>query len=284
MNDEKVFQLLSETNPVPDPDGLDSPLALAQLERRSPNMATDTRSTTEQARTRPARDPNRRSRLVIGVATAALALIVGLGTWAVIGGGGDVALDPDVEVVQSAIEARNRGDIEAYKASLTGGELDFEEAVHVEEALSYANQKTELVGCLVTGQSQTGLSIVECESTTTDDFYGAGGIVGSGTMTFFVNEEGKISGISDETDDIPFVKTEVAIFNNAFWLWLMDAHPAVFDEIAFGPGSRDSIPGLSFPASINFGVDDLHDPAEMGIAVQYVDEFVAQSDVYPLSQ
>lgn len=246
-------------------------------------MATDTRITTEPTGKRPVRDPNRRS-LLIGAATAVLALIVGLGTWAIVGGDGDVALDPDVEVVQSAIEARNRGDIEAYKASLTGGELDFEEAVHVVEALSYANQKTELVGCLVTGQSQTGLSIVECESTTTDDFYGAGGIVGSGTMTFFVSEEGKISDISDETDDIPFVETEVAIFNNAFWLWLMDAHPAVFDEIAFGPGGRDSIPGLSFPASINFGVDDLHDPAEMGIAVQYVDEFVAQSDVYPLSQ
>ncbi len=59
-------------------------------------------------------------------------------------------------------------------------------------------------------------------------------------------------------------------------------HPSVFDEI--GPDTLDKIPGLNWPANRNFGREDLHDPAEMGIALQYVDEFVAQSDVYPLGQ
>lgn len=276
MNDERVFQLLMETNPVPDPDALDSPLALAPLERRSPTMATDTQSTTQPIGTQPVREKYWRSRLLIGAA-AVLALIVGIGIWVGTGGDEEAAVSPEVDIVLSAMDARNRGDIEAYKASLTGSELAFEESVRLAEALSYANSTTELADCAVVGNAPTGESIVQCEATTTDDFYGAGGISVSETITFQVTADGKISASESELDNIPWERTELAEFNLAFWSWLMKDHLTVFEEISY-PNDLLAIPGLTFDFS------DPHDPAEMGIAVQYVDEFVAQSDVYPLSQ
>ena len=74
-------------------------------------MATDTRKRTEVTGTRPRREPNRRSRLLVGVATAMLALIVGLGTWAIVGGGGEAA-SPQA-VVEGYYEALNAGDVAA---------------------------------------------------------------------------------------------------------------------------------------------------------------------------
>jgi len=278
MNDEKVFQLLMETNPVPDPDGLDSPIALAQPVGRNPNMATSERISTEPTSTRPARNPNRRSRILIGTAAAVVALIVGIGTLAIVGGDGDTAVEPEVAVVLSATDALNRGDIGAYKASLTGDELAFQQGVDAAEALSYANATTELGDCIVTGIAETGESIVECDSTRNDDFYGAGGIVETGPMTFLVTEDDKISAVSSPTSDIPWADTEFAAFNLAYWNWLADAHPAVFADIAFVTPDLDSIPGLT--------VNPLqpHEPTEMLTALEYVAEFVAQSDVYPINQ
>ena len=102
----------------------------------------------------------------------------------------------------------------------------------------------------------------------------------SGTATFLINEDDKItdSGRDDGSGDIPWEETELAMFNFAFWSWLMDAHPSVFDDIGSAPTGLYDIPGL---ATSQF---DPRDPAVMLIAVQFVDEFVAQSDVYPLGQ
>jgi hypothetical protein len=277
MNDEKVFQLLVETNPVPDPDGLDSPIALAQPVGRNPNMATSERISTEPTSTGPARDPNRRSRILIGTAAAVVLLIVGLGTLAVVGGDRDTAVEPEVAVVLSAFEALNGGDIEAYKASLTGDELAFEQSSNASEALSYANATYELVDCRVSGTVESGESTVECGSTRNDEFYGAGGIVETGTMTVLVTEDDKIRAVSFPTPDIPWADTDFAAFNLAYWNWLADAHPAVFADIAFLTADLDSIPGLTVRPT------DPHEPAEMLTALEYIDEFVAQSDGYPLT-
>ena len=81
MNDERVFQLLRETNPVPDPDGLHSPIALAPVE-----LAASEQVPTQVGGTRPARDPNRRGRLLAGAVAAVLVLIAGAGMLTVFGG------------------------------------------------------------------------------------------------------------------------------------------------------------------------------------------------------
>ena len=184
-----------------------------------------------------------------------------------------ISAEDALAVVFSAIEARNSGDIDTYKTSLTGEELGFEVKVRLAEAFTYANATTELSDCRVTANTPRG-SVVKCESISTDDFYGAGGIVDSGWMTFLVTEDRKISGSGNEGDDIPWEETERAMFNLAFHSWLMDAHPSVFDDIVAFPDELGNIPGLNFGG---------HQPAEMGIAVHYVGEFVAQSDVYPIN-
>jgi len=108
----------------------------------------------------PAPQPPSNKRWLVAASAIVLALIVGLGTWAAIGGDGDVALEPQVEVVIAAIEARNEGDLPAYTETLFGDALSFEKGVHLAEALSHANHKTELVDCGVTGTSPNGESIV----------------------------------------------------------------------------------------------------------------------------
>lgn len=80
MNEEKVFRLIVEMNPVPDADALDSPLGLTELERRSPTMGTRTTRTEQAIETRPG--GSRSKGLVVGLVTAAAVLIVGIGGWA----------------------------------------------------------------------------------------------------------------------------------------------------------------------------------------------------------
>ena len=123
MNDDKVFQLLIETNPIPDPDGLDSPLALVDLEQRSPTMATDTQIGTKPTGTKPVRDPNRRSRLLIGAAAAVLVVIVGLGTWAafLVGDGQDSGSKSPPDVLEEFLRATFGGDLDSGYALLVDG-------------------------------------------------------------------------------------------------------------------------------------------------------------------
>lgn len=274
MNDEKVFQLLVETNPVPDPDGLDSPVALSQLERRSPNMATSERISVEPPGTRTGRE--RRNRILIGAATAVVVLIAGLGTLAILDGDSDATDEPAVAVVLSAFEALNGGDVDAYLAGLTGGALEDEETHRAAEALSYANRTWELDDCRLTGMTSAGESLVVCESTQTDDFRGAGGIVETTTLRFIVTADDKIAGRTS-LDGVPFSESEFAKFNSAFWSWLVNAHPVVFDEIGPPPNVTSGIPGVDWSEQ-----GDPHEPDEMLIALEYVAEFVAQSDVYPI--
>lgn len=74
MRDEEIFGLLVATNPVADPDGLDSPLALAELGRRSgPLMQTNQRTVQT-----PPRPKGRRGMLAGAAFLAVIAAGVGL--------------------------------------------------------------------------------------------------------------------------------------------------------------------------------------------------------------
>ena len=309
MNDNQVLEQLAQTD-IYAPGTLmptsawSRETALSEIERR---MGMEPRKPTSQPTTassapqggdlstptvpdrtldtlrEPTPAPRQPRRLLVAAAAAALVLIAGLGTLALVGGDPtDAAAEPEVEVVLAAIDARNRGDIDTYQASLTGQLLaDETDPDAYDEALSYALPTTDLVNCRVTGMAAAGESIVECESTDTDDYYGAGGVVESGTTTFLVTVGHKISSrdtVSSE-EDVPWEATELGMFNLAFWSWLMDAHPAVFDEIGPVPANLYSLPGLD-----DLFLSDRHQPDEMLVALDYVDEFVAQSGVYPISR
>jgi hypothetical protein len=84
MNDERVFHLLKEINPVADPDGLDSPVALGDFETQGGAMATIERTEFDQTDAAPSQGTSGRKGVMIAVAAAAAVLIVGIGAWALI--------------------------------------------------------------------------------------------------------------------------------------------------------------------------------------------------------
>ena len=59
-------------------------------------------------------------------------------------------------------------------------------------------------------------------------------------------------------------------FNAAFHQWLIDTYPDVYKEMDIGLISSNG-PGF-----------DTQNPDHMLIAIQYLEEFVVQSDTYPL--
>ncbi len=122
---------------------------------------------------------------------------------------------------------------------------------------------------LVIGTSPTGESTVQCLTSIRSDFHGPAGFVDRGTLTVVVNTDSRISSLNSEGTccEVEFQ------FNNRFWQWLEVAHPAVYEEIKpedFASG-KESLPGFR------------RDPAHMLIAIQYVEEFVAQSPDYPIA-
>ena len=229
-------------------------------------MTTGERPSTEPSGTRPVRTPNRRSRVLIGAAAAMLVLIFGIGTWVIVGGseGDDVAAE--VSVVLSQYEAWNNGDYDGWSATLTEELAQEETGGGFPYILFNSNQQIEVVEpCRVIGTSPVGESTVQCVTTVRSDFYGPAGIAESVTETFVVNAEGKISSI-DSDGECCSAQFE---HNRKFWQWLRSAYPDVHEEIK--PFDGESLPGWR------------GDPADMLIAVQYVEEFVAQSDAYPIS-
>ena len=67
-----------------------------------------------------------------------------------------------------------------------------------------------------------------------------------------------------------FASSSRVAFNRAFHRWLSDTYPDVYNEMGYVLVSSDG-PGF-----------DTKNPDHMLIAVEYVEEFVAQSDKYPL--
>jgi hypothetical protein len=270
MNDDKVFRLLVETNPVPDPDGLDSPLGLIEIERRSPTMATDERISTELTRTKPVRGGNRLHGPLLGVAAAVLVLIIGIGTWAVIGGNQDAADGSEVSVVLSHYEAMNNGDIDGWFATLTE-KAAAAESRDTQQLFVNMNSQTEFVEpCrLIEPSPTTGLARVQCKVSVTDDYHDPGGIQMIRVGTFAITDTGKIDVVIGVFDSESGTESVFYAYNRDFWQWLAIAHPDVADAIT--PSDGQSLPGWQ------------SDPADVFTALDHIDEFIAQSDVYPLT-
>jgi hypothetical protein len=213
---------------------------------------------------------------------AAAVVIVALGTWAVIaGGGGDViiaptqtTLDPAVLVdpVLAYIDALNDGDLDRWLSTLSE---DYAQTVQITDTYDTArtsvnaNIRLEIVEpCGVIEPSSSGIERVQCTITYANDFHDTGGVSPTVITTFFVDENGKIRLIRSEGDDSAQFE-----FTIAFWDWLEVAHPDVYAPIK--PAHHTSVAGFR---SDTF---DRH-PEDMFVVLEYVDEFVAQSAVYPV--
>jgi hypothetical protein len=170
--------------------------------------------------------------------------------------------DAALAAVLSALDAKNSFDLDRWLAAFEGGQRGGV-PIFAEEILMNAEERWEVVEpCEVTGEAPSGDTVVECLIEDITSFWGVGGISDTKVLRFTVNTDGLISS-NDH-----FGQASKNSFNQAFHQWLSDTHPDVYY-------------GQRFPSSSGPGFDT-RNPDHMLIAVEYVEEFVAQSDKYPL--
>lgn len=257
-----IAQLMRAANPVPDPataltnDELNALLLLTQT--RSGNMDVKSPET-------PGGQEKKEYRgLLVAAATFAVIVVVaGIGLMVANQSDEDTTVAPE-SVVMANYEAFNNGDYDGYLATFTD---ELAQELPRVEGWRVDNEQIEVVEpCRVVETSPTGDTAVECSTTRSNDYHGPAGIIENVTETFVVNADGKISSVEN---DGPCCIAQWQAFNQGFWQWLEVAYPEVFEEIR--PIDFDSFPGWQ------------RDPADMLIAIQYVDEFVAQSADYPIN-
>ena len=180
------------------------------------------------------------------------------------GDAGDVNVDPAVAVVVAALDAKNSYDLDGWLMAFEGGEgQGF--PLFAEQILMNAEQQWEIVEpCQVTGEDSSDETGVVCVIKDNNGFWGVGGISDTKRQLFMVNADGLI------TNRNSFSSANRDTFNYEFHKWLEDSHPDVFSDSGF---TRLSSSGPGF---------DSGNPDLMLIAVEYIEEFVAQSDRYPL--
>ncbi len=179
----------------------------------------------------------------------------------------DESSDPAVAVVVSALDAKNSGDLAGWLSFYEGGKNPGT-PLHAERILMNANQRWEVVEpCGVKEVDAEGNTTVECVIHDANDFWGVGGIGDTVPGIFIVNEDLLITF----RENI-FGSSRRNSFNSAFHQWLKETYPEVYSNSGFP--NRGSFNGPGF---------DTADSELMLIAVEYVEEFVAQSDTYPLN-
>jgi hypothetical protein len=183
----------------------------------------------------------------------------------------DEVADSAIEVVVSALDAKNSLDFDGWLMAFEGGKRQGT-PLFAEEILMNANQQWELVEpCQVTRENADGDTVVECLISNIDDFWGTGGIFDTRAFEFHVNPDGLITSLEGLTpNENGFSSDRRNAFNQSYHLWLSDTHPDVFAEMGLRSASSNG-PGF-----------DAKDSTHMLVAVDYVEDFVAQSDTYPL--
>lgn len=170
-------------------------------------------------------------------------------------------------IVDAMIEARNSGDYEAWRAffpaekpNIFGGLVNDESELEWQRSYMAANEvwtKTGPCSATITGG-------VGCPMTLVNDFFGPAGIFYAvPNLEFYFTQEGELGGLGAGVWDIA---GDPAGYADDFDAWLAEAYPEV--HAGFGPRVD--------------GEGALPNPDDMPTALQYVEEFIAQSDKYPL--
>jgi hypothetical protein len=177
---------------------------------------------------------------------------------------GDGNVDPAVAAVVAAIDALNSYDLDAWLMAHEGGERPGV-PLHAEQILMNAEQQYEVVEpCRVTGQDSSIGTGVVCVIKDSNVYWGMGGISDTKSHVYYVNADGLIVNTNH------FGSGSRSAFNRAFLQWLSVTYPDVYHEMGYTRVS-DNAPGF-----------DTKNPDHMLIALEYIEEFVAQSDKYPL--
>jgi hypothetical protein len=264
MNDERVFRLLAETNPVPTIDSVGVPGALGEIDRGRATMTTTTTS--------PERGTRRRYRgPLVAIAAALVVLVAGVAVWATTRGGDELASQPGLSSVTAAYEAMNNGNLDKFYAQLTDRAVQADD--HEYRSLEVAmHEQTELLGpCRALEPSPTsGEDRIQCDVRFTDDFFRPAHIWTEVTDTFVMADNGKIDVIVNVLGDT----AAATDYTHAFWRWMHETYPEVYSSVWEATPDPDSIPAVAAFA---------HRDAALA-ARDHVDEFIAQSSDYPLTK
>lgn len=183
-------------------------------------------------------------------------------------------VDP-IAVVTSSIDASNEGDMEAWLAhfsedAIIAGFRKGDAAEAFAPLFVAAGHRTLTGDCEVRPDAET--TTVECPVIDTNDFQAALGIEFPRRVAYVVGPSGQILFMSGGGEG-DYRAISRHSFN--FWLWFEDAHPDIYASI-------DDVP-VDDGTHLGYGGRFPRTAADMELALQYVDEFVAQSDRYPLA-
>lgn len=172
-------------------------------------------------------------------------------------------------VALAAIEAWNSGDFDAWLQY----RVDDPDEDHVfDRSVMNSGEHIEVTAPCETSAG-ANMAIVTCPIYVEDDFHGAGGLTSDAIMEFSIDDDGLIVEVTSTTyqEDNGDCCPRWQDFHQAFHEWLAEAYPDIYEEI--GPQGTP----LWYPPGAASG-----DPDHMLRALEYVAEFVAQSEVYPL--
>jgi hypothetical protein len=275
MSIDVAFQRFRDANPVPNPAALqprpvDSDVFVASTQQRSMHMQS---TKTDHVDLEP---PRRRPRIASALAIAAALVVVGFGVGMLTSNRtGDQAaagLERRVALVAAQAAAYSDGDFDGWvsyytpdaslgNSGLTAGGPDIKILFPVSAA---ANEQWVITGLCQQGASPEQTS---CPMRQRDDFYGPAGLAVEAVYTFTFDEDDKIIAYElDQGRAIAFAPWNT--FDVRFAQWLQEVHPEVDVKILFDPNLSGVIVTAEYITT----------------ALLYVDEFIAQSDDYPIQQ
>ena len=270
MNDERVFQLLIEVNPVPSSGGLDSPVTHTTHETGREAMVEAEVSTPAHS-VRPSLDPRRQRRLRAGAIAAALVVAVG-GLWAFVNSrtGDPVAAAMDVASIY--LEARNAYDADTALAVMAPDVvLDEIPRIHdrdeVEPIFDWMRRQGIVISTYECAATTPGPVIdVECDYEAMSRLTRLVGHPPLGGKLVFEVSEGQLVSIVNEPDPEDFRSYSREGYG-AFVRWLQLNYPGAYDTIYI---IEDD--GLAVPILTDEALD---------LMEGYLDEFEASKSSTP---
>jgi hypothetical protein len=308
MNDEQLLQLIAVSDPVPSAatlhpeSGDDSPLLLAIYQRSGimgqrqdavPQVQYPDRSITKGQPGQPVPEKTNRRWRGPAVAAAAFAIVavVGMGAWlASSGNGGDVADQPastttalaSAELLRTAF---NQGDFETYRSlfapdagvGVPPGAWDFLVDLELEPLGAAPSVSPAAFGLQLEGEcTEDNPSLVTCTWTQRGGMFDRVGIDMTSDVTLYFDVEGAIYNLVVQlaSEQGLHVLGLAGSFHPIFGAWLRDTHPDVFAATYTTPEE------LPRPLDRDH-IDKLESRAQWAAVL---DEFLAQSDTYPLNE
>jgi hypothetical protein len=177
----------------------------------------------------------------------------------------------------TAIDRLNDGDAQAWAAWLSGTGQSYEytqtgpdgdtvggASIRWNGGLRPTENGRSNLPCDV-GAEPDGATNFVCTVEQTSDWLDPAGLSGETLMTFLIGKDQRLQWWGNEG-----LAQNAFAFNSGFYRWLEDTHPDVYEQV--NPQTHSSFPGY------------MRLPSSMTLALEYVDEFVAQTDDNPVSR